>query len=182
MRAAQAMAWSRSAAVEEVVAAEHLLGLGERAVGGDDLAALAAEDAHGGGGVGGLQGVAAREHAGGPGRLAEGHVVGVHLGRDVVGTVHLLVGGAVDQSQVLGHRGVLLWRAGACRRSSPPRRSAIGQNDSLAEKPAQGSKAAITSTRTQARPVTSTTQDRSAVSRRSCQAAGAAPISVWKSQ
>ena len=33
-----------------------------------------------------------------------------------------------------------------------------------------------------ARPVTSTTQLRSAVSRRSCHAAGAAPISVWKSQ
>ena len=34
----------------------------------------------------------------------------------------------------------------------------------------------------QARPVTSTTQERSAVSRRSCQAGGAAPIRVWKSQ
>ena len=90
-------------AVEEVVAAQHLLGLGEGAVGGDDLAALAAEDAHRGSGVGGLQGVAARQHAGGAGRLAEGHVVSVHLGGEVVGPVHLLVGGAVDQSQVLGH-------------------------------------------------------------------------------
>ena len=47
-------------ALEQVEAAEDLLGLGEGAVAGDDVAALAALHPHGRGRAGGLQGVAAR--------------------------------------------------------------------------------------------------------------------------
>ena len=62
-------------AVDQVEAADLLLGLRERAVGGEDLAVA---DPHGGGVGGGPQPLAALEHAPPAHLLAEGHVLG-HL-------------------------------------------------------------------------------------------------------
>ena len=99
------------AAVEQVVAAELLARLGERAVAGDRLAVA---DPHRGRRGGGLEPLAAEHHAGLGGgaaeRLVRGHDLARLLGRDVVPTGLV----AVDGEQVLH---------GALRRSSqrPPR-------------------------------------------------------------
>src|SRR6266545_2893906 len=97
-------------AVDQVVAAELLLGLGEGPVGGERLAAA---DLHGGRGAGRLERLAALHQAAVDDVLGE-LVVGLVLGRALgLGEAGLLV--AVDQQRVF-HASSLLAR----RRESPP--------------------------------------------------------------